>query len=845
MSLFPPRALPNLAPISFLLCLLSWSPAPRAQVYKDSKAPVEKRVEDLLSRMTLEEKIDYLGGYKVFYIRPIPRLGIPAIKMSDGPTGCRCYGKAAALPGGICLAATWDLNAAALLGKTLGREARARGVHILLAPGVNIYRGPLCGRDFEYFGEDPYLAARMVVPLVKGIQSQGVMATVKHYACNNQEYDRYRVSSEVDEETMREIYLPAFRAAVTEGKVACVMNAYNLVNGVYCTQDPFLNNTILKGEWGFDGILMSDWGATHDGIAAALGGLDLEMPSGKHMNRKTLIPAVRSGKVPESLIDDKVRRILRKIIQFGFLDRPQEIPSIPKYDPESVETALSIAREGIVLLKNKAGALPLERGKVRSIALLGPMAHPAVWGGGGSAFTHPFRATSLLEGLTEAAGPGLKIYYDPAPSSLNENALVQGASFSFEAAPGRVLPGLKAEFFGNPLLQGAPIREGKSRKIDFNFKKHPLKGVPGENFSARWTGRITPEKSGDYIFLVRSDDGARLYLGGKLVLDDWSDHSQRVKRVRLPLEGGKSYPIRLEYYQKAGEAILRFGWGPAFSPGDTPALRLARRCDAAVVCVGFGPAIEKEGTDRPFALPDGQEELIRTVAAANKRTIVVLFSGGNVAMEGWIDQVAGLVEAWYPGQEGGRALAEILLGDVNPSGKLPASFAKTWDENPSSPYYHAKRGKTFYKEGIFVGYRGFDKLGREPRFPFGFGLSYTTFSLSDLVLPTKEITPSETLEVSVKVKNTGNRPGAEVVQLYLGDVEASVPRPLKELKGFRKVFLEPGREKTVTFRLGRRELEFFHPKARKWVVEPGRFRVFLGTSSRDLPLSAEFEVLPQ
>ncbi len=826
-----------------LFALLSWTPAPRAQIYKDPKAPVEKRVDDLLRRMTLEEKIDYLGGYKGFYIRPIPRLGIPAIKMSDGPTGCRCYGKAAALPGGICLAATWNPEAANLLGKTLGRECRARGVHILLGPGVNIYRGPLCGRDFEYFGEDPYLASRIVVPWVRGVQSQGVLATVKHYACNNQEYDRYHVSSEVDEETLREIYLPAFRAAVTEGHVGCVMNAYNLVGGVHCTQDPFLNNRILKKEWGFDGIVMSDWGATHDGIAAALGGLDLEMPSGKYMNRKTLIPAIENGKVPRSLIDDKVRRILRKIIQFGFLDRPQEIPSIPKYDPKSVQAALSIAREGIVLLKNEGEALPLERSKVRAIAVLGPMAHPAVWGGGGSAFTTPFRATSVLEGLTEAAGPGVEIYYDRGIPPVDENTLVKNARFFHRGKPGASLRGLKAEYFGNILLQGDPITEKTAWRMDFDFIKHPVKGVPKKNFSARFSGWITPEKSGTYLFVLRSDDGARIFLDGKPLLDDWSDHGPRARTAKAALVGGRDYPIRIEYFQKAGRGVLRFGWGLLSPEGGSPAVRLAKACDAAVVCVGFGPKIEREGRDRPFALPEGQEELIRSVAAANKRTIVLLFSGGNVAMEGWIDKVPALVEAWYPGQEGGRVLAEILLGDVNPSGKLPASYAKTWEENPSSPYYHAKDGKTCYKERIFVGYRGFDKLGREPRFPFGFGLSYTTFDISDLKLSSKEIRAGGFLQVSVKVKNTGARPGAEVVQLYIQDVKASVPRPVKELKGFKKVFLAPGEEKTVTFRVGRRELEFFHPRLKRWIVEPGAFRVLVGNSSRDLPLAGEFQVL--
>ena len=379
--------------------------------YKDPTVAVEERVNDLLSRMTLEEKIDMLGGMEDFYIRPNERLGIPKIKMADGPLGVRNYGKATAFPAGICFAASWNKDLAQRYGEAVGREARSKGVHIMLSPGVNIYRAPMCGRNFEYYGEDPYLASRMVVKYIEGIQSQGVVATVKHYAVNNQEYDRHTVSSDLDERTLREIYLPVFRSAVEEAHVGAVMNSYNLVNGVHCSQNTHLLTEILKGDWKFDGLVMSDWGSTYDGVAAANAGLDLEMPSGAHMNRDTLLPAIRSGKLKVATVDDKIRRMLRIMFRFGFFDREQLDPSLPLYNPDSRLVALQAAREGIVLLKNKGGLLPLDRTKVRSIAVIGPAASPAVPGGGGSSRVQPFRSVSFLDGIIAASGDQVKVLY--------------------------------------------------------------------------------------------------------------------------------------------------------------------------------------------------------------------------------------------------------------------------------------------------------------------------------------------------------------------------------------------------------------------------------------------------
>ena len=671
-------------------------------VYLDPAQPVEQRVADLLPRLTLEEKLNYIGGTNGFYIRAIERLGVPAIKMSDGPMGSRNDGPTTCYPAGIALSATWDRQMALRIGESLGRDCRARGVNILLAPAVNIYRSPLCGRNFEYMGEDPFLAGQMVAPLVRGIQSQQVLATVKHFACNNQEWDRHHISSEVDERTLNEIYLPAFKAAVQQGGAGCVMTAYNLVNGVHCSQNDLLINQTLKGKWGFKGFVMSDWVSTYDAVGAANAGLDLEMPEAKFMNPANLLPAVQDGRVKESVIDDKVRRILNTVIAAGFFDRPQLRKDLPLDNPENARAALEGARESIVLLKNSKHALPLDRSRIKSIAVLGPNADPAVYCGGGSAFTRVFHATSILEGIRQVAGPGVNV------------------------------------------LHSADAKE---------------------------------------------------------------------------------------------------------------AAQLARQADVAVVCVGFNQRArgsehdrnaglgEGEGHDRSFELPDGQAELIRAVAAANPRTIVVINSGGGVAWAGWLDHAPAVLQAWYSGQDIGRATAEILFGDVNPSGKLPATFEKRAEDNPTFSSYHLKAdNKTPYTEGIFVGYRGYDEQKIEPQFCFGHGLSYTEFHYGKAEAAPKVIAPGGQATVSLEVKNTGKAAGDEVVQLYIHPTHSSVPQPPKELRGFERVRLKPGETRKVVLTLTGDDLAYYDVTTHGFVVEPGGYEILIGSSSRDIRSKTRLDV---
>ena len=815
-----------------------------AQTASPSTVDVEKRLDSILSQMTLEEKIDYLGGINDYYIRAIPRLGLPELKMSDGPLGVHNYGVSTAYPAGIALAATWDPELASRVGGGLGRDARARGVHFVLGPGMNIYRAPMCGRNFEYYGEDPYLASRMAVALIEGVQGQGVIATAKHFAGNNQEYDRYNVSSDIDERTLREIYLPAFEASVKEAKVGAVMDAYNLVNGVHMTQNDYLNNQILKKEWAFDGILMSDWDATHDGIAAANGGLDLEMPWGKFMNRKTLLPAIQEGSVSIGVVDDKVRRILRKVIEFGFLDRPQADLNIPLYSQESRETALETARDSVVLLKNSGALLPLDQTKLKTVAVFGPDVYPAVVGGGGSSLTKPFNAVGYLEGISNYLGTRVKVLYEVDHPPLEE--VFDNSEFVTEPNGNH---GLKGEYFNNQELEGSPSLTRTDRHIDFKWGEGSYSADgPVDHFSVRWTGYFIPKKTGDYNFYSSADDGVRLYLNDQNVIDDWVRHSETLDTYTTHLESGRAYKIRFEYFEAVGTATAGFGVISAEASIGRETKTLAAKADVAIVCVGFNPSLETEGADRTFALPGGQDELIRQVTSVNKNTIVVITAGGDVDMTHWIDAVPVILHMWYPGQEGGAALAQILFGDYSPSGKLPASFERRWEDNAAfRSYYPEHKAKdnekrVEYSEGVFIGYRHFDRSSVKPLFAFGYGLSYTTFGYSKLSLTPRSGNLNEPVRVSFDVKNIGRRPGAEIAQLYVGDAHSSVPRPVKELKGFAKVRLKPGETKRVSLTLDRRAFSYYDVNKESWKHEPGDFAILVGSSSDKIELEGMFRL---
>jgi beta-glucosidase len=779
--------------------------------------------------------LDYIGGYRDFYIRAVPQVGLPALKMSDGPVGVRNYGPSTTYAAGIALAASWNPELAKTVGTMIGHDARARGVHFMLGPGVNIYRAPMNGRNFEYFGEDPFLASRIVVGYVTGMQSQGVSATIKHYAVNNSEFLRHDSDSVVDERTLREIYLPTFEAAVKEGHVGAIMDSYNLINGVHATQNDFLNNQVAKKDWGFDGIAMSDWVATYDGVAAANAGLDLEMPSGAFMSKAVLLPAIKDGKVSEATIDDKVRRIVRKAIQFGWLEGDQTDINWPRYSEVARQVALQEALESLVLLKNDGALLPLNKTKVRTIAVIGPTATPGSPVGGGSAQVRPFNSTSFLQGISNYLGTSATVFYARGLPTLAEMA----ASTEFMTTPEGGKPGITVEKFENSDLSGTPAstsiarhvnlgggRNDESLGLDELLAAHPT--------SSRWTGYYIVENAGPHNVFVQWNgerSGFRLFVDDKKVLDDWDLAKALVDQATLQLTAGPHKVVIEQYKNDRLEALrLRLGIQPLQKIVTDEAKALSKKADVVILAVGFEPDTESEGSDRTFQLPPGQDQLIQEIAAANPKTAVVITAGGNVDMNAWIDKVPAILHTWYAGQEGGTALAKIAFGDVNPSGHLPVSFERRWEDNPVHDSYYPEAGtkKVVYREGIFVGYRGYEHNKVKPLFPFGYGLSYTTFKYANL-----KATPTA---VAFDVTNSGSRGGSAVPQLYVASAGSTVQRPVKELKGFSKVSLKPGETRHVTIPLNDRAFSYFDVGSNQWKAPAGVYEVLVGDSSENILL---------
>ena len=647
------------------------------------------RAAELVSQMTLEEKCAYVGGSEDgFYIRPVERLGIPLIRMADGPQGVRNNTKSTLFACGVAAAASWNEDVTYEMGVALGYDSRARGVHILLGPGVNIYRSPLCGRNFEYMGEDPLLASRTAVQYIKGVQSQGVMATVKHFALNNQEFNRHHVSSDADERTMNEIYFPAFKAAVDAG-VASVMSSYNLVNNVHSAENEWLLKETLKGKWGFNGFVMSDWTSTYSTLGCVRSGLDLEMPKGFCMNYKNIKPLIETGVVREKYIDEKVETILASLIAYGFLDRPQLDTTIKEDNPYSREVAYRLSCESAVLLKNE-GALPLKKGD--KITLMGPRAD-VIPCGGGSGAVDPLYSISLLQGM---------------------NGL-------------------------------------------------------GEDFPVTY----------------------------------------------------------VEDYAKNADVL--------------------KDASAVVVSVGFDKHTEKEDHDRTFALPEGQDEMIEFALENNDNVIVVVYSGGGIDMSRWGDKVSAIVMGWYPGQEGGQAIARMLAGEFSPSGRLPFTMEAAAEDNPTYTNYYVekpltKRGHSTlnvtYGEGVFVGYRGYEKNGVCPAYAFGHGLTYTTFEYSDL----KTVKAGDGYDVTFTVTNTGDFDAAEVAQVYVGEQNPVVVRPAKELKGYDKVFVKAGESAEVKVHLPESAFAYYDVDIHGWNVTPGMFNIMVGAASDDIRLQTEVKM---
>jgi beta-glucosidase len=722
------------------------APVPANALYKNTALPADQRVHDLLKRMTLEEKATMLSGSGWMESAPIPRLGIPAIKMADGPMGVRSWAGSSAItnastnpvrvettsfPSGVAMASTWDTALVQREGQAIAQEVKALGRDMILGPTVNINRVPLWGRNFEGYGEDPYLSGQLGVAYIRGVQGEGVIPSVKHFDANNEEFERHRLDEKIDERTLHEIYLPAFKAAVQQADVWTVMSAYEKVNGQYCAENPYLLTDVLKKEFGFKGFVISDWGSTYSTAPTVNAGMDLEMPggppakamlksprtimsgnSGLWLEADKVLADVKAGKITEATIDDNVGRILRVILVSGLMDHPHTATG--EVDtPAQQAIARQGETEGIVLLKNQGSLLPLDASKIHAIAVIGPNALVARTGGGGSSLVRPKYAISPLQGIQKRAGSAVQII-----SALGV-------------------------------------------------------GMEGED-----PAHDTPE--------ARATD-----------------------------------------LKEATEA--------------------ASKADVAIVVVGRYNKNESEGFDvKTMDLPAGQDELIAAVEKANPHTVVVLNTGDPVTMTKWLDTTPALLDMWYGGQEGGNALAAILFGDANPSGKLTVSLPKKFEDSPAAKTYPGENLHTEYAEGIYVGYRYYDTKNVEPQFPFGFGLSYTKFEYTDLKvvsrLESAGKTPVEQVTATLKVRNTGQRAGAEVVQLYVHDGHAKIDRPEHELKAFSRVDLKPGETKTVALQLNRSAFEYWSPQTKEWTLDPGTFEIQVGASSRDIRLKAPIEI---
>jgi beta-glucosidase len=818
-----------------------------AQAPAPDSPEIEAQARSMVAKLTLEQKIELIGGVDSMYTRPMPSIGLPRFKMSDASVGVRTWGPTTAYAGGVALAASWDPELARLIGESLGRDARARNVNFLLGPGVNIARSPVGGRNFEYLSEDPYLNSTLVVPFIEGVQSQGVIATVKHYALNNQEFNRHNASSDVDDRTMREIYLPAFEAAVTKGHVDAVMNSYNLVNGVHATQNEFLNLKVLKEDWGFKGVLMSDWDATYDGVAAANNGLDLEMPSPKFMNARNLVPAVQRGDVKESVIDDKVLRLIRTELRYGFTTRPQFDPADSTYSVADRAVALKGALESITLLKNEGHLLPLDPAKIKTIAIIGPDAWPAVPGGGGSSEATAFDPVSTVTGIANLLDPGVHVLYSRGLPEMND--VFRNTHWAGE---------VKVETYSNGDFTGTP-QTGMRRNVA-DWRANQWEPADPSPRSIRYVATFKAGNAGKYLLIAAAsgEDGFKVLVDGKQALDQVHAEGQVPKYASLDLTAGQAISLEADYLPHASGS--RFGFGIAYEPElvSAEAKQFASLADVVVLALGFNPASEGEGHDRTFTLPWGQDALVEAIAAANPRTIVTLTGGGGMDLHRWIEKVPALLHTYYPGQEGGRAVAEILFGKHDPEGKLPVSFDRGWEDNPSYSWYYGVHGgdttlhttgesgkpldytvpHVKYGDKLMVGYRYWTTTGKHPLFPFGFGLSYTTFKFSRLHAPATAA-PDSAVSVSFDITNTGSVEGAEVAQLYVSDPSAKVERPERELKGFEKVRLAPGETKHVTLPLDARSFSYWDESAHKWAIDPGKFVLRVGDSSENTPLAAD------
>jgi beta-glucosidase len=850
--------------------------------YRDPRRPVDVRVRDLVGRMTLDEKFwqlfmipgdlddpsfDYSNGVfglqisakssggdaarehaerinaiQRFFVEKT-RLGIPIIPFDEAVHGLMREG-ATVFPQAIALAATWDTALVRQVSSAIANETRSRGIRQVLSPVVNIANDVRWGRVEETYGEDPLLASIMGTTFVRTFESGGIVATPKHFVANVGEGGRDSYPIDVSRRALEEEFFPPFKATILEGRARSVMSAYNSVDGSPATQSRFLLNDVLKREWAFTGFVISDAAATggatvlhHTEASTATAtkdafeaGLDVVFQSSWPQHRSYL-DAFRRGLVSDSIIDASVSRVLRAKFELGLFENPFVDPHEAARSNNRAEhraLARTASRESIVLLKNERDALPLSR-SVRSIAVLGADAAEARLGGYSGPGVQP---VSILAGIQQAAKSST-VRYAPGPGRVTREYVVVPTDHLSSVDSGQVVRGLRGEYFDNNRLSGTPRFVRTDERVDFGWTLNsPGRGIPFDWYSVRWTGKLTVPAVGVRRLGVEGNDGYRLYLDGKLVVDDWVKRSYGFTLASVNLARGSTHDVRLEYFESTGNARVKLVWD-AGATNDwqaqiAAAADSARKSDLAVVVAGLE---EGEFRDRAFlSLPGHQEELIERIAATGKPTIVVLVGGSAITMSKWLGRVAAVVDVWYPGVEGGHAVADVLFGDSDPAGRLPITFAMSEGQLPLT-YNHKPTG------------RGDDYLDLTgyPLFPFGYGLSYTTFEYSNLSIEPAVVAAGDSVTIRCRIKNIGTREGDEVAQLYLHDVLASVARPVIQLAGFTRVHLAPGEEREVHFAVGRDQLQMLD-RDMHLVVEPGAFRVMVGASSKDIRLRGELTV---
>ncbi len=860
----------------------------------DNKS-VHEQADALIERLSITQKVALVSDHDDQGSYDFPD-DIPEFVPADGPAGVRIMvgdgkqGRSTNLPAPILLAATWDTDLARQYGDIIGQEMVAAGHNVLFGPAVDIARVPVGGRTFESFGEDPLLQSRIVVAEVQAIQAHGVQCCIKHYILNNQEYQRTSIDVHIDENALQQIYLPPFAAAIKQGQATSLMGSYNKVRGIYACENSYLLNNVLREQSGFQGWVISDFLATPSTAQAAIAGLDKELGSGKRGDK--LAAAIEDGQVSIDTLNNMVRRILMPLLAFSShrRDREEEGFSVTEHGA----LARMIAEHGIVLLKNQEDLLPLSDESIKSIVIIGADADNVSAAGGGSASVLSSYEVSVLEGIQHRLSDDIQVHYEWGTDPIGAGVLLPGLpaipSDYLRPSDDTEAHGVQVEYWANPGFSGQPDLTRIEPFIEINrgfpdifsvfnvsSPKLPSSPKPVGQTSSRWTASLTPPVDGEYLLSITALGTTRFSLNGKLLIDsdttepvsssnpripegieiaDWPSCATHVYEIAVNLTGNESYAIQIDYAADSPggwgihPSALRLGWAPPIEvvpPTMQAAIDRAEQSDAAIVVVR---TYESEEFDRPnITLPKQQGQLIQLVSEVNPQTIVIVMSGGPVETESWEGKVPAIIEAWYAGQEQGNAIAHILFGDVNPCGKLPISFPRSLDQTPvsSTAQYPGIDGVVHYSEGQFVGYRGYDSYDIEPMYPFGFGLSYTTFEYDGLEINPSVIRPDQPIDVSFKVINSGNRQGIEIAQLYLS-FPSSVQAPPKQLVGWAKVRLEPGESQRVQVTLDplspEYPLSYWDVTAQSWSIASGEYRLFVGASSRDIRCQSTFHIQP-